>query len=72
MVIWEYIFNGAAFIEKMLRTISDVGKIFLLIKAKDKEAAIHRLKIEVSNNIKIFFLFFVVWVHSQQMNNNAM
>ena len=66
IVIWEYIFNGAAFIEKMLRTISDVGKIFLLIKAKDKEAAIHRLKIEVCNNIKIFFLFFVVWVHSQQ------
>ncbi|XP_030966446.1 fatty acyl-CoA reductase 2-like isoform X2 [Quercus lobata] len=40
-------FLGKAFIEKMLRTIPDVGKIFLLIKAKDKEAAIHRLKTEI-------------------------
>ena len=46
--IWEYIiFNGAAFVEKMLRTVPDVGKIFLLIKANDKEAAIDRLKNEV-------------------------
>ena len=66
MVIWEYIFNGTAFIEKMLRTIPDVGKIFLLIKAKDKEAAIHRLKTEVCYYIKIFLLFFVVWLPSQQ------
>ena len=50
----------------MLRTIPDVGKIFLLIKAKDKEAAIHRLKTEVCYYIKIFFLFFVVWLPSQQ------
>ncbi|KAK4591650.1 hypothetical protein RGQ29_016186 [Quercus rubra] len=40
-------FLGKAFIEKLLRTIPDVGKIFLLIKAKDKEAAIHRLKTEI-------------------------
>ena len=38
----------------------------LLIKANDKEAAIHRLKTEVRYNIKIFLLFFVVWVHSRQ------
>ena len=31
----------------MLRTVPDVGKIFLLIKANDKEAAIDRLKNEV-------------------------
>ena len=42
--------------EKMLRKIPDVGKIFLLIKAKDKEATIHRLKTEVRYNIKIFLL----------------
>ncbi|XP_030930989.1 fatty acyl-CoA reductase 2-like [Quercus lobata] len=46
-MICEYIFNGAAFIEKILRTVPDVGKIFLLIKAKDKKAAIDRLKIEI-------------------------
>ncbi|XP_050281931.1 uncharacterized protein LOC126722833 [Quercus robur] len=63
-------FLGKAFIEKMLRTIPDVGKIFLLIKAKDKEAAIHRLKTEVRYNIKIFLLLcgFIV----DRMNNNAM
>uniref|UniRef100_A0A2N9IRP4 Fatty acyl-CoA reductase n=1 Tax=Fagus sylvatica TaxID=28930 RepID=A0A2N9IRP4_FAGSY len=31
----------------MLRTVPDVGKIFLLIKANDKEAAIDRLKNEI-------------------------
>ncbi|XP_050287961.1 fatty acyl-CoA reductase 2, chloroplastic-like [Quercus robur] len=49
----NYLITGAtgflakAFIEKMLRTVPDVGKIFLLIKAKNKEAAIHRLKTEI-------------------------
>uniref|UniRef100_A0A7N2MCY1 Fatty acyl-CoA reductase n=1 Tax=Quercus lobata TaxID=97700 RepID=A0A7N2MCY1_QUELO len=40
-------FLRRAFIEKILRTVPDVGKIFLLIKAKDKKAAIDRLKIEI-------------------------
>lgn len=35
-------------IEKIIRTVPDVGKIFLLIKAKSKEAAMQRLKTEVS------------------------
>uniref|UniRef100_A0A2N9IQZ7 Fatty acyl-CoA reductase n=1 Tax=Fagus sylvatica TaxID=28930 RepID=A0A2N9IQZ7_FAGSY len=48
----NYLITGAtgflakAFVEKMLRTVPDVGKIFLLIKANDKEAAIDRLKNE--------------------------
>ncbi|KAK4436636.1 Poly(ADP-ribose) glycohydrolase 1 [Sesamum alatum] len=37
---------GKAFIEKLLRSTS-VGKIYLLIKAEDKEAAVDRLKKEV-------------------------
>ena len=47
----------------MLRTAPDVGKIFVLIKAKNKEAATDRLKTEVAF-LKIgmfsFFLFFLV------------
>ena len=35
-------------IEKILRTVPDVGKIYLLIKAKNKEAANERMKNEVS------------------------
>ncbi|KAB2631473.1 fatty acyl-CoA reductase 2 [Pyrus ussuriensis x Pyrus communis] len=34
---------------KILRTAPDVGKIFLLIKAKNKEAAMERLKTEIIN-----------------------
>ena len=34
-------------IEKILRTEPDVGKIYLLIKAKNKESALKRLKSEV-------------------------
>lgn len=34
-------------IEKILRTAPDVGKIYVLIKAKSKESAIKRLKCEV-------------------------
>ncbi|KAK6945410.1 Fatty acyl-coenzyme A reductase, NAD-binding domain [Dillenia turbinata] len=37
-------------IEKILRTVPDVGKIFLLIKAKNKEAAMERLKGEIINS----------------------
>ncbi|KAK6289579.1 hypothetical protein POUND7_001120 [Theobroma cacao] len=36
-------------IEKILRTVPDVGKIFLLIKAKNREAAMERLKSEIIN-----------------------
>jgi len=34
-------------VEKMLRGIPDVGKLFLLIKGKGKEATMKRLKSEV-------------------------
>ncbi|XP_028787512.1 fatty acyl-CoA reductase 2-like [Neltuma alba] len=40
-------FVGKVLVEKMLRTAPDVGKIFVLIKAKDKEAALNRLKTEI-------------------------
>ncbi|KAK9266595.1 hypothetical protein L1049_021660 [Liquidambar formosana] len=36
-------------IEKILRTVPDVGKIYLLIKAKNKEAAMERLRNEIIN-----------------------
>ncbi|KAG6394332.1 hypothetical protein SASPL_144916 [Salvia splendens] len=39
---------GKVLVEKILRSTS-VGKIYLLIKAKDKEAALTRLKNEVSS-----------------------
>ncbi|KAK4481747.1 hypothetical protein RD792_012657 [Penstemon davidsonii] len=42
-------FLGKVLIEKMLRTAPDVHKIFVLIKAKDQEAAEERLKNEVIN-----------------------
>ncbi|KAJ9558940.1 hypothetical protein OSB04_013554, partial [Centaurea solstitialis] len=35
--------------EKILRTVPDVGKIYLLIKAKDMDAAMERLKNEIIN-----------------------
>ncbi|KDP42073.1 hypothetical protein JCGZ_01861 [Jatropha curcas] len=38
---------GKALIEKMLRTISHVGRIFLLIRAKHEDAAMERLKNEI-------------------------
>ena len=40
----------AVLIEKILRTMPDVGKIYLLIKAKGKEAAIARLKNEICSS----------------------
>ncbi|XP_057496385.1 fatty acyl-CoA reductase 2, chloroplastic [Actinidia eriantha] len=40
-------FLAKVLIEKILRTVPDVGKIFLLIKAKSKEAAMQRLKNEI-------------------------
>ncbi|KAF5181535.1 Fatty acyl-coa reductase [Thalictrum thalictroides] len=40
-------FLGKVLVEKILRMVPDVGKIYLLIKAKDKEAAMERLKNEI-------------------------
>lgn len=42
-------FLGKVFIEKILRTVPDVGKIYLLIKAKNMDAAMERLKNEIIN-----------------------
>ncbi|XP_038972039.1 fatty acyl-CoA reductase 2, chloroplastic-like [Phoenix dactylifera] len=42
-------FLGKVLIEKILRTNTDVSKIYVLIKAKDKEAAMERLKCEIVN-----------------------
>ncbi|KAJ0982272.1 hypothetical protein J5N97_010527 [Dioscorea zingiberensis] len=42
-------FLAKVLIEKILRTMPDVGKIYVLIKAKDKETAMKRLKCEIIN-----------------------
>ncbi|KAJ4823884.1 Fatty acyl-CoA reductase 2 [Turnera subulata] len=42
-------FLAKVLIEKILRTMPDVGKIYVLIKAKNQEAAIARLKSEIIN-----------------------
>ncbi|XP_052173634.1 fatty acyl-CoA reductase 2, chloroplastic [Diospyros lotus] len=42
-------FLAKVLIEKILRTVPDVGKIFLLIKAESKEAAMQRLENEIIN-----------------------
>ncbi|KAF3441971.1 hypothetical protein FNV43_RR15887 [Rhamnella rubrinervis] len=42
-------FLAKVLIEKILWTMPDVGKIYLLIKAKNKEAAMERLKNEIIN-----------------------
>ncbi|XP_062109769.1 fatty acyl-CoA reductase 2, chloroplastic [Humulus lupulus] len=42
-------FLAKVLVEKMLRTVPDVGKIYLLIKANNKEAAMGRLKNEIIN-----------------------
>ncbi|KAK6117507.1 hypothetical protein DH2020_048727 [Rehmannia glutinosa] len=42
-------FLGKVLIEKILRTAPDVVKIFVLIKTKNKEAALERLKNEIIN-----------------------
>ncbi|KAK6793821.1 hypothetical protein RDI58_007274 [Solanum bulbocastanum] len=42
-------FLGKVLIEKILRTTPDVNKIFILIKAKNKEVAMQRLKNEILN-----------------------
>ena len=55
-MICEHIFNGAALIEKLLGTVPNVRKIFLLIKEKDKKAIIDGLKFEVCNLNKLLFV----------------
>ncbi|KAJ0088353.1 hypothetical protein Patl1_32894 [Pistacia atlantica] len=40
-------FLAKVFIEKILRTVPDVGKIFVLIKARNEAAAMERLKSEI-------------------------
>lgn len=47
-----YMLLYAVLIEKILRTVPDVGKIFILIKARNKEHAEERL-----NNEVVFFSF---------------
>ncbi|KAK7278796.1 hypothetical protein RJT34_23832 [Clitoria ternatea] len=42
-------FLAKVLIEKILRTETDVGKIYLLIKAKNKQAAMERLQNEIIN-----------------------
>ncbi|XP_021745855.1 fatty acyl-CoA reductase 2-like [Chenopodium quinoa] len=42
-------FLAKVLIEKILRTVPDVGKIYVLIKAKNKEVASKRLKNEIMN-----------------------
>ncbi|KAK6944000.1 Fatty acyl-coenzyme A reductase, NAD-binding domain [Dillenia turbinata] len=43
-------FLGKVLVEKLLRTVPNVGKIFVLIQAKDQEAALRRLKSEIINS----------------------
>ncbi|KAF5207250.1 Fatty acyl-coa reductase [Thalictrum thalictroides] len=40
-------FLAKVLVEKILRTVPDVGKIYLLIRAKDKDVAMERLKKEI-------------------------
>ncbi|KAG6406137.1 hypothetical protein SASPL_133735 [Salvia splendens] len=47
--------NLAAVVEKLLRSTS-VDKIYLLIKAKDKEAALDRLQREVQNHKHLYVI----------------
>ncbi|KAF5187516.1 Fatty acyl-coa reductase [Thalictrum thalictroides] len=42
-------FLAKVLIEKILRTVPDVGKIYILIKAKDKEEAMQRIKTEIAD-----------------------
>ncbi|XP_021855391.1 fatty acyl-CoA reductase 2, chloroplastic-like [Spinacia oleracea] len=40
-------FIAKVFVEKLLREVPDVQKIFLLVRAKNEEAAMQRLKTEI-------------------------
>jgi len=42
-----FVWFNSVFIEKILRTEPDVGKMYLLIKAQNKQAAMDRLQNEV-------------------------
>ena len=71
-------YEFSVLIEKILRTVPDVGKIFLLIKAKSKEAAMQRLKNEVSfvsnlmfSNFKYFGIVFVFCFHFLTNTKNS-
>ncbi|CAH9063346.1 unnamed protein product [Cuscuta europaea] len=49
-------FLGKVLIEKILRTVPDVHKIFILIKAENKEVAMERLKKEIMSAELFMFL----------------
>ncbi|RWW16766.1 hypothetical protein GW17_00019339 [Ensete ventricosum] len=53
-------FLAKVLVEKILRIAPDVGKIYVLIKADDKEAAVKRLEFEVGS---LRFLFFCIQFH---------
>lgn len=53
--LYSFDVKFAVLIEKILRTMPDVGKIYVLIKAKNMEAAMARLKSEVC-----FFTFMLI------------
>ncbi|XP_074368771.1 fatty acyl-CoA reductase 2, chloroplastic-like [Apium graveolens] len=48
MKLYDLVFP--VLIEKLLRTMPDVGKIYVLIRAKDQQAAAERLKNEIINS----------------------
>jgi hypothetical protein len=47
LLILFFLLFGAVLIEKILRTNADVGKIYVMVKANDEEAALKRLQTEV-------------------------
>lgn len=50
-IVWLFAFCyslGAVLIEKILKTDPDVGKIYVMVKAKDNDTAQKRLQTEVS------------------------
>ena len=50
-----------------MRTEPDVDKIFVLIKAKNQEAAVDRMKTEVAFFNDLFFFFFFLWCSKQDL-----
>lgn len=54
--------SASVLIEKILRTNPDVGKVYVLIKAKDSEAALARLRNEVCMCMA-FIHVFVTYLH---------
>jgi len=51
--------SATVLIEKILRTNPDVGKIYVLIKAKDSEAALRRLQNEVCVSVCMAFICYI-------------